>query len=245
VRIQHRFDMPSRRFAIRFAFQMILTASPSARTIAHWNAGLADRADSVAVADLEALYRTLRRAAPRILLLDLGLPRLDECGGVAGVRKASPATSIVVMSGPLADDVELALFRAGVRGCCRCDIAPDLLQRAIGTVERGELWIRRATASRLLDELVARPTPSVDSHRAASGRFADLTGREREIAALIGDGHSNKQIARQLAITERTVKAHLTEIFRKLGIADRLKLALRVTGHLQPERAHVRRSAVS
>jgi two-component system NarL family response regulator len=60
-------------------------------------------------------------------------------------------------------------------------------------------------------------------------RLADLTRREREIAELIGNGESNKQIARQLAITERTVKAHLTEIFRKLGIADRLRLALLIT----------------
>ena len=62
-----------------------------------------------------------------------------------------------------------------------------------------------------------------------AGHLADLTLREREIAELIGNGESNKQIARQLSITERTVKAHLTGIFRKLGIADRLGLALRVT----------------
>jgi two-component system NarL family response regulator len=67
-----------------------------------------------------------------------------------------------------------------------------------------------------------------ETRQAAIARLAYLTRREREIAELIGNGECNKQIARQLTITERTVKAHLTEIFRKLGIADRLKLALLV-----------------
>ncbi len=62
-----------------------------------------------------------------------------------------------------------------------------------------------------------------------TGRLAALTLREREIAELIGNGESNKQIARQLLITERTVKAHVTGIFRKLGVGDRLSLALRVS----------------
>ncbi|TAN79521.1 MAG: response regulator transcription factor, partial [Gallionella sp.] len=61
---------------------------------------------------------------------------------------------------------------------------------------------------------------------------ANLTRREHEIATLVGNGESNKQIALRLAITERTVKAHLTEIFRKLDVADRLRLALLVTGSM-------------
>ena len=65
-----------------------------------------------------------------------------------------------------------------------------------------------------------------DEKQAAVARLAELTRREREIAELIGNGESNKQIARTLMITERTVKAHLTEIFRKVGLADRLRLAL-------------------
>jgi DNA-binding NarL/FixJ family response regulator len=79
---------------------------------------------------------------------------------------------------------------------------------------------------RLLDELGARFSFGVHDKRAVIGRLAYLTVREREIAALVGSGGTNKEVAKQLDISERTVKAHLTEIFRKLGIADRLKLAL-------------------
>jgi DNA-binding NarL/FixJ family response regulator len=82
---------------------------------------------------------------------------------------------------------------------------------------------------RLLDELGVRSHGEY-AKRAAAGRLVYLTEREREIAALVGSGGTNKQIARQLDISERTVKAHLTEVFRKLGIADRLKLALLLAG---------------
>ena len=79
---------------------------------------------------------------------------------------------------------------------------------------------------RLLDELGARCSFVVPDKRGIAGRLAYLTVREREIASLVGNGGTNKQIANQLDISERTFKAHLTEIFRKLGISDRLKLAL-------------------
>ena len=103
------------------------------------------------------------------------------------------------------------------------------MKRVVVAVQQGELWIRRSITPRLLDELgVMRH--NFQTSRADVGRLAELTQREREIAAHVGNGESNKQIARQLSITERTVKAHLSEIFRKLGIADRLKLALQVRG---------------
>jgi two-component system NarL family response regulator len=79
---------------------------------------------------------------------------------------------------------------------------------------------------RLLDECCVRLSCGIPDRDGLIERLAYLTEREQEIAALVGSGGTNKQIAKQLAISERTVKAHLTEIFRKLGIADRLKLAL-------------------
>jgi DNA-binding NarL/FixJ family response regulator len=99
----------------------------------------------------------------------------------------------------------------------------------VDAVLRGELWIRRTLTPRLLDELGARLREESEGRREAVARLQALTRREREIADLVGNGESNKEIARRLDITERTVKAHLTEIFRKLRIADRLKLALVIT----------------
>ena len=159
---------------------------------------------------------------------------------VASLRKRNSATKIVALSRSVSDEAELTLFRSGVRGCCRLDIDPLLLARVVVAVRQGELWIRQSLTPRLLDELGEKLRHENRIVAASSlGRLAELTLREREIAALIGNGDSNKQIARQLAITERTVKAHLTGIFRKLGIADRLGLALRVTATVEAEREHM------
>jgi len=138
-----------------------------------------------------------------------------------------------VLSDPISDATEIALFKMGVRGCCRIDTDPQLLKRVVAAIQLGELWIRRSLMLRLVDELGVRTYGDEFNKRAAAGRLVYLTEREREIAALVGSGGTNKQIARQLDISERTVKAHLTEIFRKLGIADRLKLALLLVGSRQ------------
>lgn len=207
---------------------MILLTSPSPDRLCSWKQGLEGFVAAMAVSDLAALREELVRIKPDVLLLDLDLPDLEGTKGIARLMKLHPATRIIVLSSETSDDKELALFRIGVRGCCRSDIDPQLLKSLVVAIQQGELWIRRTITPRLLDELGARIRDDSESRRTAIARLADLTRREREIAELIGNGECNKQIARRLTITERTVKAHLSEIFRKLGIADRLKLALLV-----------------
>ncbi|MFM9888437.1 MAG: LuxR C-terminal-related transcriptional regulator [Burkholderiales bacterium] len=128
------------------------------------------------------------------------------------------------------DDVEIELFSAGVRGCCPALDDVNVLRRAIHSVSHGELWIRRGLISRLIDSLTQRDPAPPRAPRlfnpAATVLLRDLTPREIEVAELVSHGGTNKEIAHSLAITERTVKAHLTEIFRKLEIDDRVKLAV-------------------
>lgn len=205
---------------------MILIACSSADLLARWEHALRGIAQVQAVREMDSLMLDLKRTAPQILLLDIDLAGFSGPDAVFRLRISNPATRIVILSGPISENAELALFKAGARGYCQRDIDPQLLKRAILAVQIGELWIRRSLTSRLLDELGASSSSAIQTRRAIVGRLAYLTQREQEIAALIANGGSNKQIARQLAITERTVKAHLTEIFRKLGIADRLKLGL-------------------
>lgn len=212
---------------------VILLASPSSDTLARLERGLEGRGVVLAVRGLDALKQGLVRVAPQMLLLDFDLPGLDGPKGVAALRKSNPATRIVALTGPVSDETELALFTAGVRGCCRTDIDPRLIERVVAAVMQGELWIRRSLTPLLLDGLGARLRDGTRTTRGEAGDLADLTPREREIAALIGSGETNKQIARRLLITERTVKAHLTEIFRKLGVGSRLNLALRVSARAE------------
>jgi DNA-binding NarL/FixJ family response regulator len=209
---------------------MILIACSSDELLARWEQALQGIAAVRTVREMDSLGLGLERTGPQVLLLDIDSPGFSDSDTVFRLRTWNPTIRIVVLSGPISDDMELALFKAGARGCCRRDIDPQLLKRVVLAVQIGELWIRRSLTPRLLDELGASLHSAIQSRRATVGRLAYLTRREQEIAALIANGGTNKQIAQQLAISERTVKAHLTEIFRKLGIADRLKLALLVAG---------------
>jgi DNA-binding NarL/FixJ family response regulator len=213
---------------------LILTASSSPRFTARCREGLHGYASSCHVGDYATLAPCLTRGDAATLLLDVALPGLNGTFGIAELLKVSHGTRIVAFSESLSDDLELALFRAGVRGVASSDIDPQMFKRIVVAVKQGELWIRRSITHRLLEELreASRVQASVGS---AAVRLEVLTNREREIAALIGCGETNKQIARQLSITERTVKSHLTEIFRKLGIGDRVRLALRITGSRHPD----------
>ena len=208
---------------------MILIASAMPEYLGSWEQALTGVASVLTARHFESLKDGLARIGPRVLLLDLDLPGLDGARGVAALRKTAPATKLIAFfAGAASDELEIALFKLGVRGCARRDIEPQLLKRIVVAIEQGELWIRRSITPRLLDELSARFREATNPAPAAGDQLALLTLREREIVKLIGSGESNKQIARELCITERTVKAHLTGIFRKLGVADRVRLALRV-----------------
>jgi two-component system NarL family response regulator len=207
---------------------VILIASASQPLLTAWKQELQALSSVLAVTETDSLGEALVRIRAHVLVVDLDLPDLGGTRGIASLWRLHKATKIVVCSTALSDDAELALFLSGVRGCCRRDIDPQLLKRAVVAVQEGELWIRRSLTHRLLEELAARVGPQGPEVSPAASRLADLTEREQEIAVLVGSGESNKQIARRLDITERTVKAHLTQTFRKLGIADRLRLALLV-----------------
>lgn len=204
-----------------------------------WKNELRDYAQVLHVKNLHSLKTELVRAKPHVLLLDHDLPELEGASGIVGLRKLSPDTKIVVLIGSATDEEdEWAFFRAGVRGCCRHDIDPALLKTLISAVHQGELWIRRTLTERLLDQLGATSIKKNGHDLARLSLLASLTEREYEISVRVSNGENNKQIAESLEITERTVKAHLTEVYRKLGVADRLRLAVILSG----DKRQVRRS---
>lgn len=214
---------------------MILLASSSQDNLSRWEQGIRGLAPIFCSTNLDSVRGELVRIKPKILLLDLDLPKLDGPNGILGLMKLNPETRVIILSGTLSDEIEWSLFRTGVRGCCRVDIEPGQLQNVVQAVQQGELWIRRTLSWHLLNELVMITQEKNKIKQAVGELLANLTRREYEIATLVGNGESNKQIARRLDITERTVKAHLTEVFRKLDVADRLKLALIVKGSMPPQ----------
>jgi len=127
------------------------------------------------------------------------------------------------------ESLTMEALSAGAAGCCNTNAAPEVLKQVALVVSNGGLWVGQSllqrlvgSTSRALGEKAERP-PRDDWSTL-------LSEREAQVARLVAGGASNKEIAGQLAITERTVKAHLTAIFEKLSLRDRLQLSLRING---------------
>lgn len=216
---------------------MILVATASPEVQARCIPDLIRFSPTLTVPDYHAMIKALLQIRPDILVLDADLADLKGVKGIAALRSLNVPTRIVILSRPLSEDAELELFKlGGVHGCCSCEISGADLRRAVAAVQAGEFWMRRSLTSRMLEELKNSALLAARNRHLPRNSMPELTQREREIAALVGRGNCNKQIARRLEISERTVKAHLTEIFRKLGISDRLSLALRIVGARESDR---------
>ena len=204
----------------------LIIASPNRERILSWKQGLNGFVNTFIITDrLDILWDDVVRIKPEVLLLDIDLLKLNGLNGDADLKRLCTETKVIVLSGAISEDMEWNLLKAGVRGCCRNDTTPDLLKQVVMAVSQGELWIRRSLTCRLIDE-IGKITSKNKAYRASLSLLNNLTQREYDIAVHVGQGECNKQIAQSCAITERTVKAHLTEIYLKLGVTDRLNLAL-------------------
>ena len=147
------------------------------------------------------------------------------------VRAQFGQTPCIVLSDRPADEEALAAFAAGVRGYCNTHSAAQLLIQVASVVLQGGLWIGEPLMQRLISATSRIQAASSGSGGGDSGSWAkNLTEREKEVASTLARGSSNKEIARALGITERTVKAHVGAILDKLQVRDRLQLSLIVNG---------------
>ena len=183
------------------------------------------------VTERGSLERGLLNRRPAALLLDLHLPELGGISGVEAIQQLRPTTKIVLLTSRPDEREGIAALKAGARGYCDRDIDPGLLGKALEVVQNGEIWVGRKLIPHLLEELAALSEQQKDSPATLDSRLDRITPRERQIVQLLSAGASNKEIAKRLNVTERTVKAHLTAVFKKLGISGRLQLALFVLEH--------------
>lgn len=151
------------------------------------------------------------------------------------MQRAVGDAHVIVLSSHPDDEESLAMFSAGARGYCNAHATAANLRRVANAVQAGGLWIGETLMQRLLSSTrnaMAKMPLAVLPPGEAAGSAGDglsvLTEREREVARSIANGASNKEIARQMGITERTVKAHVGSVFQKLKARDRLHLALMV-----------------
>lgn len=140
----------------------------------------------------------------------------------AGKRPAG--VRFIVMDDEPGDDDGLRALSQGASGYCNAHAAPELLITIESVVRQHGLWVGESLLGRMLANINMRiPQPGI---RDGNPKLDSLSSREREIALRVVRGESNKEIARQLALAERTIKAHLSSVFEKLGVRDRLQLAI-------------------
>lgn len=148
-------------------------------------------------------------------------------GLVAPVRRRTGERPLIILADEPGEEDALGALGAGASGYCNSHAAADVLQQVAMVVENGGLWVGQRLMQRLLAGTARLvPPPLVEG----AGWAQTLTEREREVAKAVAQGASNKEIARQLNITERTIKAHVGAILDKLGARDRLQLSLIVNG---------------
>ena len=165
---------------------------------------------------------------PDIILLDLDLGGESGTNLISQLIAAASSARIIALTGIRDREIHRQAVLLGAMGVVPKEKAADALVSAIERVHAGEAWLDPSLVAGVLSE-VSRPRPAkADPH---TGRIASLTNREREVITLIGEGLKNKEIAGRLFISETTVRHHLTSIFDKLEVADRVELLIYAFRH--------------
>lgn len=196
---------------VRSGLEQLLATAPDIEL-----AGMAeDGAEAIALA---------ASLAPDIVLMDLSMPGTDGIAATRAITAASPTTQVVVLTSFSDKARILDALDAGAAGYVLKHAGPDELLDAIRAAHEGGAPLDPKAARVLLDR-----------QRSSSATPAKMSEREEEVLRLVASGLANKAIARQLGIAERTVKAHLTNIFQRIGVTDRTQAALWARDHLSAE----------
>ena len=182
----------------------------------------------------DLISTTLARVPPAATLIWILRPKepgTDVAALLAGLRRQAGDRPLIVLADVPDEEEALAALAAGASGYCNGHAAPAVLTQVGLAVGNGGLWVGQNLMQRLLSATTRSlaASPVARNTEAAAWRER-LTAREQEAAMLVAQGASNKEIANRMAITERTVKAHVGALLEKLGARDRLQLSLIVNG---------------
>ncbi len=172
--------------------------------------------------DGSEVLEVLRQSEPDILLLDLKMPGLDGIAALQRIQNQKLKTKVIVLTASDDEGEYVQAMKYGTSGIVLKQTATELLIKSIRKVHGGEIWLDAKTTAAVMRQFAAPGDVGGPRER----ERPRLSNREREIVALVAQGFKNKEIAERMFISEQTVKNHLHNIFDKLGVSDRLELAL-------------------
>jgi DNA-binding NarL/FixJ family response regulator len=212
----------------------VLVADDQSMVRAGFRRLLADEPDIDVVAEADNGIEAVEKAArfaPAVVLMDIRLPQLDGIEATRRILTANPAARILILTTFDLDEYVYEALRAGASGFVLKDDPPEQLIAAIHTVAAGDALLSPAITKRVIKQFVRLPHPTPPKE------LDELTAREREIFGLIANGLSNAEIGQQLYISETTVKSHVTHVFQKLNVRDRVQAIVLAyqTGLVEPD----------
>jgi two-component system, NarL family, nitrate/nitrite response regulator NarL len=181
---------------------------------------------SEAADGIEAVEKTVH-LDPDVVLMDVKLPKVDGLTVLRSIQSRAPRSKVILFA---SGDNKEDFVEAMKLGCCGIllkDASTSLIEKSIQKVHAGEIWLDSTTTAAVIRQFASPAEfPAAHANGKSNRERAQLSQREREIIVLIAQGYKNKEIAEKMFITEQTVKNHLHNVFDKLGVSDRLELAL-------------------
>jgi DNA-binding NarL/FixJ family response regulator len=178
------------------------------------------------IADGAGAVAATREHRPDVVLMDIRMAEMDGITATTALRRLAAPPQVIVLTTFQADEQVMSALRAGASGFLVKDTPPAEIINAIRLVASGDAIVSPSATRTLLSHF--GDAQASERHRAAAQRLGTLTDREREVAAAIGSGASNAEVATSLFMSEATVKAHVSRLFTKLAVANRVQIAILV-----------------
>lgn len=186
-----------------------------------------------------AALEVVEDTRPDVLLLDLKMPGMDGLTALQTLQHTTNRTRIIILTASDDKNEWVQAMKLGCAGIVVKQTQPDLIVKSIRKVFAGEIWLDSNTTAAVMRQFAAPGEGGGSSNGKGGRERSPLSTREREIVGLVAQGYKNKEMAEKMFISEQTVKNHLHNIFDKLGVSDRLELALYAIHkglHLQAEK---------
>jgi len=170
--------------------------------------------------DGEETVELVRRLKPDVAIVDIAMPKLNGIEATKQIKAISPSTAVLILTGYEYDQYVFALLEAGAAGYLLKDVRGQEVIEAVRAVKAGESVLHPVVARKALDHFVRR------EQKAKTSQLPSLTDREIEVLRFAAKGRGNKEIAKELGLSVRTVQAHLGNIFNKLKVSSRIEAVL-------------------